>query len=79
MDDDAPYYECSSKVRSEVCVPISEDGEECCVVGAHANAAPPGVIGILDIEAWRPNHFQDAHIAAILYVCRQLAAFNMFQ
>ena len=60
---DVAYYVCSSKVRSEVCAPISRGGQ---------------VIGIIDVEAWDANHFSDLHIGVILMVCAKLGERNLF-
>lgn len=51
--DDGPYYECDSDVRSEACFPIIDDG----------------VIGIVDAEAFRQNYFTEKRLAAIAALC----------
>ncbi len=57
--DDAPYYECDGRVRFEVCFPILRAGE---------------VIGLLDLEAWRPHHLTRDGVAFIALACQRLAS-----
>lgn len=64
MDADEPYYVCDGKVRSELCAPILDASGAC--------------IGIIDVEAWRPNHFTPLRTAIILDVCAQLGRHNLF-
>jgi len=56
---DGPYYECSSKVQSELCVPILTPAGE--------------VLGIIDAESWEKNHYTDEFIAEICKVAGDLA------
>jgi len=57
----SPYYECSSKVQSELCVPIlRSDGT---------------VIGIIDAESWQKNAFTPQVTAEIVKVCEDLGKF----
>ena len=63
IDSDVAYYVCSSKVRAEVCAPIARDGV---------------VVGIIDVEAWRPNHFARKDVDVILHTCAALADRNLF-
>src|SRR5206468_690344 len=39
-----PYYNCDSKVNSELCVPIINQNN--------------AIIGIIDAESFKPNHFR---------------------
>jgi len=56
---EGPYYECSSKVKSEFCVPI---------------VTPYGkVVGIIDAESWTKEHYTDERIAEISKVAQDLA------
>ena len=64
MPSDLPYYNCDKQVRSEVCAPIIEPVSGEC-------------IGIIDCEAWRPYHFSELRIAAILDTCEQLGQAGM--
>lgn len=57
-EEGVPYYECSKRVRSECCVPI--------------RATDGTVIGIIDAEAWRPNHFTPVRVAEVMQVCDDL-------
>lgn len=52
----SPYYVCDTRVQFELCAPIldSRTGE---------------VLGILDLEAWRPRHLARAGVALALQVC----------
>ena len=52
--------ECSGNVRSEFCCPILD--------------AAGHVLGIIDAEAWRPQHFDDHRVLQFLKV-RSLLAF----
>lgn len=58
-----PYYECSSKVLSEFCVPIlsASDGNE--------------LIGIIDAESWTANFFDTEKQIQILKICYDLGLF----
>jgi L-methionine (R)-S-oxide reductase len=64
ISPDEPYYTCDGKVRSELCAPILDAAGNC--------------IGIIDAEAWRPNHFTPTVIAQILDACEQLGKHNLF-
>ena len=63
---DGPYYECSSKVLSELCVPIlhSQTGE---------------VIGIIDAESWY-DQYDKSRLAEVgyspLWLCRKASFFT---
>ena len=83
MDDDVAYYVCSSKVRSEVCAPIAVPK----LVGGgvpgskdevEGSGPAPGVIGIIDVEAWDAHHFSPAHIDVILHTCAELGRHTLF-
>ena len=59
LSADTPYYECSGKVRSEVCVPILTPEGEC--------------VGIIDAESWKPGHASsDEVVWLVAATCRQL-------
>lgn len=54
-DEGKPYYECDDEVQSELCVPIfSADG---------------AVSGIIDLESFQENHFDEEKILATAAVC----------
>jgi putative methionine-R-sulfoxide reductase with GAF domain len=60
---DEPYYSCSSHVRWELCAPlVSASGD---------------VVGIVDIEAWRPNAATSEQVDAVLRACAVLAERNV--
>ncbi|EFA84931.1 hypothetical protein PPL_01924 [Heterostelium album PN500] len=46
---DGPYYNCSDKVKSELCIPIFDRQLD-------------QVIGIIDAESWKDTHFNDKNI-----------------
>ena len=50
-----PYYECDNKVQSELCVPIFGKDNE--------------IIGIIDLEAFQENFFDEVKIAKVAVVC----------
>eukprot|EP01112_Ceratiomyxa_fruticulosa_P022112 TRINITY_DN8011_c0_g1_i1.p1 TRINITY_DN8011_c0_g1~~TRINITY_DN8011_c0_g1_i1.p1 ORF type:complete len:258 (-),score=50.67 TRINITY_DN8011_c0_g1_i1:165-938(-) len=52
---EGPYYNCSSSVRSELCVPLKHNGE---------------IIGIVDAESWIVNFFSNANIENVWRVLR---------
>ena len=63
--DTVSYYECSTRVQCELCLPIlqrrdtySEGGEDIEVYN---------VIGIIDIESWNRNHFEDTLVIERIY------------
>ena len=52
------------QVETEICAPIvTQEGK---------------VLGIIDVEAWRANHFTQTHIDLVLYTCQRLADANLF-
>ncbi len=53
------YYACDARVRFELCVPIID--------------ATDTVLGIIDIEAWKPRLLTDDQINQVFTVCRVLA------
>ena len=56
-----PYYECDADVQSELCVPLfSDDGE---------------ISGIIDLESFKENHFNDERILMIAAACVVLGPF----
>jgi putative methionine-R-sulfoxide reductase with GAF domain len=55
---DGPYYECSNKVQSELCVPILNSKLE--------------VIGIIDAESWKPNWFTEERVLEICKVASDI-------
>lgn len=61
--DDGPYYVCDGKVRSEFCAPIVAGSGE--------------VIGIIDAEAWRPNHFTKERTRTFLQACVELGRLGL--
>ena len=65
MNPDEPYYTCDGKVQSELCAPIIDASGVC--------------IGIIDAEAWRPNHFTEGCTSTILDVCKQLGELNLLR
>lgn len=65
------YYECSGSVQSEICVPIlrsfpTQTGSEW------------RVIGIIDLESWKPNHFTPQMIRDVLEVGFHLGGCDEF-
>ena len=59
MEAGVPYYECSGRVRSEVCVPIVTPEGEC--------------VGIIDAESWKPGlASSDEVVWAVAATCMQL-------
>ena len=54
-----PYYECSSKVLSEFCVPILDEAQK-------------QPLGIVDAESFKPNFFEIPKQLQILKVCFDL-------
>jgi L-methionine (R)-S-oxide reductase len=81
MPADSPYYICDGKVRTEICAPIWAGGVPRAgrptVSDGDAGEAE-GVIGIIDAEAWRPDHFTPERIAAVLQACRQLGEVGLW-
>jgi putative methionine-R-sulfoxide reductase with GAF domain len=62
--ENTPYYVCDTRVLFEACVPIFR----------HCSPRTPAdVLGIIDLEAWRPRHLTDAGVALLLHVCDQIA------
>ena len=59
VGDSNPYYVCDTRVQFELCAPIvdSKTGE---------------VLGILDVEAWRPRHLARDGVLLALQVCQRL-------
>jgi putative methionine-R-sulfoxide reductase with GAF domain len=62
------YYECSSSVKSELCVPI---------FSAEDSHGLRSVIGIMDLESWRPAHFTDTIVLEVVQACFDLGANNL--
>ncbi|EGG25240.1 hypothetical protein DFA_03488 [Cavenderia fasciculata] len=58
---DGPYYNCSDKVKSELCIPIFS--------ATNANQ----VIGIIDAESWKDKHFTPTLILDIATVALLLS------
>ncbi len=61
--DAGSYYQCSTKVRSEVCAAIV-DGQG-------------NIIGIIDVEAWRVNNFDADAVGVLLHACRVLGQIRL--
>lgn len=61
LSDDVSYYQCSGSVCSEICLPILR-----CVCDQWH------VVGIVDLESWRPAHFTPQMIADVIRVCFDL-------
>ncbi|GAM18913.1 hypothetical protein SAMD00019534_020880 [Acytostelium subglobosum LB1] len=57
---DGPYYNCSDKVKSELCIPIFDRNDN------------TKVIGIIDAESWREKHFDASSILALARLCLEL-------
>lgn len=51
------YYECDSRVQSEVCLPIFQDGK---------------VIGIIDAESHQKNFFSKDKVIELVRICDEL-------
>jgi len=56
-----PYYECNSKVLSELCVPIFDEEKE-----------QGEVIGIIDVESHQTDYFTPKKVLIIAQVCYSL-------
>eukprot|EP00743_Colponemidia_sp_Colp-15_P005568 GILK01005989.1.p1 GENE.GILK01005989.1~~GILK01005989.1.p1 ORF type:complete len:622 (-),score=56.34 GILK01005989.1:74-1660(-) len=63
IDAESPYYKCSPKVRSELCLPILNSRGH--------------VLGIIDVESWRPNFFTLQKVLPVLLVCMDLGSTNL--
>ena len=59
LEQGKPYYECDNKVQSELCVPIFSNSNE--------------VIGIMDLESFKENFFDDEKIIKISSACTLLS------
>lgn len=64
LPSDAPFYVCDPVVLSEVCAPLFHKGK---------------IIGIVDVEAWKADHFTDARVAMILDTCRQIGDLGLLR
>ncbi|KAM9957954.1 hypothetical protein ACTFIW_012930 [Dictyostelium discoideum] len=53
------YYNCSDKVKSEICIPIFDKNQN--------------VIGIIDAESWKDNHFNSKNLLEIVKVAISLS------
>jgi L-methionine (R)-S-oxide reductase len=67
-DGEVSYYECSSKVQSELCVPIY--GKPSAATGASS------VIGIIDLESWNSDHFTGSRVMQALQAAFEIGAAN---
>lgn len=70
-EDGVSYYKCSGKVQSELCLPILQQVtvmESDSVATTHYQ-----VIGIIDLEAWKVDHFSSRTIAELLKIGLDLA------
>jgi putative methionine-R-sulfoxide reductase with GAF domain len=73
IEDGVSYYKCSGKVLSELCVPILRrirDEEPA------SNLASFEVIGIIDLESWKANHFSAPLILEVLKVAFDIGESN---
>ena len=64
------YYECSGKVKSELCVPIYRKRLDGTLVWE--------VVGIIDLESWRVNHFDHQMICDVIQVAFDLGNHENF-
>jgi L-methionine (R)-S-oxide reductase len=58
-----PYYKCSGRVLSELCIPI-------------VTPTTGKIIGIIDLEAWHRDFFDDRRTAIAVHVCEELGKIN---
>ena len=80
------YYECSGRVRSELCVPIfryikkSEEEEEKCRLNPNycVDSFHLEVIGIIDLESWKEDHFTSTMILDILKISLDIGSSDYF-
>lgn len=59
-----PYYVCDTRVRFELCAPI-------------VSAKSGQVIGIVDLEAWRPRALSSSQTAMVLHFCAELGRLEL--
>lgn len=67
LEGDTPYYQCDPTVLSETCAPILRDDGE------------GEAIGIIDVEAWKRDHFTEERVVEILSVCGQLGELDLLR
>lgn len=74
--NDVSYYECSSRVQSELCLPV---------LRRHHRTDTDGdsnleyeVVGIIDMESWNLDYFSPQLICDILRVCLDIGDWNAF-
>jgi L-methionine (R)-S-oxide reductase len=78
-DEGVTYYECSGRVRSELCVPIlrrRRRGEAETEGGESANQQVWEVVGIIDLESWKLDHFHNQMICDVMQVAFDLGGHN---
>ena len=57
---EGPYYKCDGAVQSELCLPVFDPSGQ-------------DVVGIIDLESFEQNHFDDQKIAAAADLCCKLS------
>ena len=75
LEEGKPYYECDAAVQSELCLPIfSNRHPEPSRRTVEASLSDlSNVIGIIDLESFRENHFTDERILKAAFVCAKLS------
>jgi putative methionine-R-sulfoxide reductase with GAF domain len=69
IEEGVSYYSCSNKVQSELCVPILRQ---------NLNSQVWEVIGIIDLESWKPRHFDNQLVCDVLNVAFHIGESNKF-
>jgi putative methionine-R-sulfoxide reductase with GAF domain len=84
------YYECSTKVQSELCVPILRCRDlsptitsDCVPTPSSANDLNNNislydVVGIIDLESWKENHFTEQMISDVLQIACDIGSLVSF-
>jgi putative methionine-R-sulfoxide reductase with GAF domain/thiol-disulfide isomerase/thioredoxin len=83
-EEGVSYYECSGKVRSELCLPILRPKPSSSIDGSSANNLNSlsdiafETVGIIDIESWNENHFSPSMIIELMQICLDLGINSIY-
>jgi L-methionine (R)-S-oxide reductase len=77
-EEGVSYYECSGSVQSELCLPIIKAFPIASSDGGEGAGVAWRVIGIIDLESWKPNHFTPQMIRDVLEAGFALGACDEF-